>query len=161
MSDTISLPSHLYGKAKKRNKICMLLMVVQLPSKIIWNIMGIDYMKIKIKAKCMRIGIMQCHRGQNFDRIQSKCRQISSCVKCDENYFTESYPNNTDATHANCGDFHPAIYKGCRHFSQNKNKQQNTISMQKRLHKLGSCHQATKHDTSIKEGIQQMTSPLK
>lgn len=70
--------------------------------------------------------IPQCKRCQRFGHTQNNCGRSFRCVKCTGNHSTTSCPKpnrDTPATCTNCGEDHPANYKGCqvyRHLLEKK-----------------------------------------
>lgn len=70
--------------------------------------------------------IPQCKRCQRFGHTQHNCGRLFRCVKCTGNHSTKSClktNRETPATCTNCGENHPANYKGCqvyRHLLEKK-----------------------------------------
>lgn len=59
--------------------------------------------------------IGQCYRCQRYDHVQSRCTAIRKCVSCGGEHPSGDCPRpkSKPPTCANCGDTHPAYYRGC------------------------------------------------
>lgn len=65
--------------------------------------------------------IPQCKRCQRFGHTQNNCGRSFRCVKCPDNHSTIACPKKNRETPAictNCGEHHPANYKGCQVYRQ-------------------------------------------
>jgi hypothetical protein len=77
-------------------------------------------------------GPTQCMRCQQLGHGTTNCRRQPRCVKCAGSHLTEQCGRNqnspTPPTCANCGEAHPASYKGCKYYKEYINKQQTNRS---------------------------------
>lgn len=65
--------------------------------------------------------IPQCKRCQRFGHTQNNCGRSFRCVKCTGYHSTKECPKKSregPATCTNCGENHPANYKGCQVYRQ-------------------------------------------
>lgn len=83
--------------------------------KKIYSIEFICHMKVKIEAIRSSKLIPQCRRCQRFGHTQKFCGRETKCVKCAGNHLTAdcSKPGNIKPKCSNCGENHPANYRGC------------------------------------------------
>jgi hypothetical protein len=71
---------------------------------------------VKVEAPHVKRAIPQCMRCQKYGHTRNYCRNTPKCVKCAEQHLTRECPRKTqdDAVKcANCGEQHPANYRGC------------------------------------------------
>lgn len=83
--------------------------------KKIFSIQYLMHMKIKVEALRANKSIPQCKICQRFEHTQHFCRNTPKCVKCAGNHLTADCktPANDKPQCANCGERHPANYRGC------------------------------------------------
>lgn len=65
--------------------------------------------------------IPQCIRCQQYGHTKSYCNKSPRCVKCALNHWTQNCPKkerSDDVVCVNCGENHPANYKGCTVYKQ-------------------------------------------
>ena len=84
--------------------------------KKIYEIKDMLHMKVEIEALRKSKLIPQCKRCQQFGLTQNYCQKTTRCVKCAENHMTKDCkkPKEKNPTCVNCGDPHPANYRGCQ-----------------------------------------------
>lgn len=77
--------------------------------------MSLDTSVETLKAKP---SIGQCFRCQRFGHAQSRCTAQRKCVACGEDHAAKDCqrPKSEPPTCANCGEKHPANYRGCIRF---------------------------------------------
>lgn len=100
--------------------------------KKIFSIKHIVHTKVKIEAKRKQpYKIPQCKRCQRFEHTHAYCKREPRCVKCAGSHLTlECLADKTNTPKCcNCGQSHPASYRGCivakelqRKRSKNKEK---------------------------------------
>lgn len=62
----------------------------------------------------------QCHNCQRIGHTKNYCQLPPRCVKCTTNHFYKECDKNVSAppTCVNCGEHHPANYKGCSYIQK-------------------------------------------
>uniref|UniRef100_A0A1B0DDH5 Pre-C2HC domain-containing protein n=1 Tax=Phlebotomus papatasi TaxID=29031 RepID=A0A1B0DDH5_PHLPP len=61
--------------------------------------------------------IPQCGNCQRYNHTKSFCHRAPRCVKCQGNHVSQNCPRkerDSNVICVNCGENHPANYKGCR-----------------------------------------------
>ncbi|KAI4465086.1 reverse transcriptase [Holotrichia oblita] len=86
--------------------------------KAIYHLKQIVSLDITVETLNSRPSIGQCFRCQRFGHAQSRCTAPKKCVACagDHESATCPRPKQEPATCANCGETHPANYRGCTRF---------------------------------------------
>lgn len=82
----------------------------------VFNVNMLGNQRIKIQKTTSQYEPPQCHRCQQFGHTKNNCHQPFVCVKCAGSHQWQHCPKptNQDAKCANCGENHPANYRGCR-----------------------------------------------
>lgn len=100
----IKLPVHMltFSKEEDINKI--------------YEIKDILGMRVEIQSVKRPKLIPQCKRCQEFGHTQKYCHKVPKCVRCAEQHFTKECSKSKQNTPicANCGEKHPANYRGCK-----------------------------------------------
>lgn len=83
--------------------------------KNIYEIKHICGMQIKIETIKNNTLIPQCKKCQRFGHTQKYCQRPAVCVKCAGSHLTIecNKPKNVKPKCSNCGEDHPASYRGC------------------------------------------------
>ena len=71
---------------------------------------------VAFEAPYVKREIPQCIRCQRFGHIKNFCQRNPRCVKCAEFHLTSSCPRkirDNEVKCVNCGENHPANYRGC------------------------------------------------
>lgn len=92
-------------------------------AKDIYGINTLFRCKVKVEPFRKRKGeLIQCHRCQRFGHTSQNCRTQPRCLKCASEHFTfESKKKPTSPANCiNCGQNHPANYKGCAYYLKAK-----------------------------------------
>lgn len=82
----------------------------------IYNIKTIMSIVVKIEAlRKVTNKIPQCKKCQGFNHTQKYCNKQPRCVKCAAQHFTHqcAVSKSMSPKCANCGEQHPANYRGC------------------------------------------------
>lgn len=81
----------------------------------IFNIHHVAYFKVRVEEPHRKEAIPQCHRCQEFGHTKAYCSHKARCVKCAGDHLTMdcTRPRKQPAKCANCGEPHPASYRGC------------------------------------------------
>ncbi|CAH0547208.1 unnamed protein product [Brassicogethes aeneus] len=112
----------------------MPLILVFLPrsEKSIFDTSTILNLKIKVETQHNKAAISQCFRCQRFGHGQSRCTAPPKCVKCAGEHLSNDCTKSKEskATCANCGESHPASYRGCPNYPKLEQKPQETKSAQ-------------------------------
>jgi hypothetical protein len=93
-------------------------------NKDIFSITHLLHCIVKFEAPYKKREVVQCKRCQRFGHTKNFCNRPYRCVKCSGDHSTEccKKSSNTAAVCINCGDSHPASYKGCKMYQQYKSK---------------------------------------
>ena len=83
--------------------------------KTIYEIRYILNMKVEIQALRKSRLIPQCKRCQLYGHTHNYCNRDPRCVKCAAKHLTKECkkPRDSPAKCVNCGEPHPASYRGC------------------------------------------------
>lgn len=70
---------------------------------------------IQVEEPRKKRQIVQCIRCQQYGHTRSYCNYCAKCVKCGQNHDASACPKKAEdhPTCANCGEQHPANYRGC------------------------------------------------
>lgn len=81
----------------------------------VFGIKFINYLKVKIAALRKSKLIPQCKKCQRYGHTRQYCHRDEICVKCAGKHDSKDCNKSRElpATCANCGDAHPANYRGC------------------------------------------------
>jgi hypothetical protein len=85
-------------------------------NKEMYQITTLLHTVVKVEALHVKRAIPQCMRCQKYGHTKNYCRNSPKCVKCAEQHLTSDCPRKVqDETVKceNCGDQHPANYRGC------------------------------------------------
>jgi len=85
-------------------------------NKEIYQITTLLHTIVTVDALHAKRAIPQCMRCQKYGHTKNYCRNSPKCVKCAEQHLTSDCPrkfHDTAVKCANCGDQHPANYRGC------------------------------------------------
>jgi Associated with zinc fingers len=84
-------------------------------NKKIFEVSRIAYFKVKVEEPHSSEDIPQCHRCQAYGHTKAYCNRSPKCVKCAGNHLTAECNKSREqpAKCVNCGDEHPASYRGC------------------------------------------------
>jgi len=85
-------------------------------NKEIYQLTTLLHTTVTVEAPYVKRAIPQCMRCQKYGHTKNYCRNSPKCVKCAEQHLTSECPRRSqDAAVkcANCGDQHPANYRGC------------------------------------------------
>lgn len=94
-------------------------------NKEIYKIDLLLYSKVIFEQPYKKREIPQCMRCQQYGHTKSYCYKTPRCVKCAENHLTQNCPRkakSSGVTCTNCGENHPANYRGCVVFKQLRSK---------------------------------------
>lgn len=85
-------------------------------NKEIYHISTLLHTSVTVEAPHVTRAIPQCMRCQKYGHTKNYCRNTPRCVKCADKHLTSDCPRKTQGEAvkcANCGDQHPANYRGC------------------------------------------------
>lgn len=85
-------------------------------NKDIYNIKQVMHSIVEFEAPHVKRIIPQCSRCQKYNHTKNFCNKQPCCVKCAEPHYTKECPRKTRDSNvkcANCGENHPANYRGC------------------------------------------------
>lgn len=124
----------------------------------IYNIKAILNCIVKIEPyKCKNTP--QCYNCQQYGHASGGCSRATKCVKCAGNHRASecNLPTKTEAKCANCGQAHPANYRGCEVHKKFmaaqqavKNKQ-TTTTMRKPINKQAEFPELPRKQPEIRE----------
>lgn len=77
-------------------------------------------MRINVEAPHIKHEIVQCARCQLYGHTKKYCNRQPTCVKCADTHLTHECTKDRSipAKCANCGNDHPANYRGCALYKQ-------------------------------------------
>lgn len=103
-------------KDKRPLPIFMLTFDKEVDIRKIYEIKEILGMKIVIEALRKNKLVPQCKTCQAFGHTQKYCKRKARCVKCAGMHHTTQCTKSeqTEPKCANCGETHPANYRGCK-----------------------------------------------
>lgn len=126
----------------------------------IYDITNIFYTKIRVEEPKKKKQIAQCSRCQRFGHTKAYCTNPHRCIRCGQLHPSVECKKNPDtaATCANCGNGHPANYKGCSVLKELRTKKNGTsrivrtgfIPNRNDFPSLPTIHPTT-HSTSLKQ----------
>ncbi|KAK9717082.1 zinc finger associated protein [Popillia japonica] len=95
--------------------------------KDIYHLKEIVSLDISVEPLRSRPSVGQCFRCQRFGHAQSRCSAPRKCVACAGEHEARDClrPKCDPATCANCGEQHPANYRGCPRFPKSRAQPQN------------------------------------
>ncbi|KAK2580368.1 hypothetical protein KPH14_001000 [Odynerus spinipes] len=85
-------------------------------NKDIYSLSKLQYTKITVEPPRIKKELVQCKRCQRHGHTQKYCTRTPRCVKCTGDHFSTECSRNTrdeNVRCTNCGEKHPAVYKGC------------------------------------------------
>lgn len=94
--------------------------------------------------------VPQCSRCQRFGHTKKYCHLTPRCVKCTGNHATVQClrrERDGDVMCVNCGEKHPANYKGCKVYKELQKKRYPPLRRKEEL------NQPTTHNTFIRQGV--------
>lgn len=103
--------------------------------KEIYAINFIALLKVKIEPIRKKTTLVsQCKNYQAFGHTKSFCNKEARCVKCSGHHATKDckYTKLTKAKCANCGEGHPANYRGCIVAKEFQKPREKTLQERKR-----------------------------
>lgn len=105
----------LNSKEKKPLPLFMLTFANDEDIKKIYEIKTVLGMKVDIEPMRKSKLVSQCKKCQTFGHTQKFCNREARCVKCAGKHHTKEckIEEKTKPKCANCGDAHPASYRGC------------------------------------------------
>ena len=113
--------TNLLGREKTKTNM----FIVHLSKNYIEKLYGITNItgfSVKIEALKPKNAITQCHRCQRLGHGSMNCQMQARCVKCGGDHLTsECSIKKTETSKCrcvNCGEAHPASYKGCSHYKE-------------------------------------------
>lgn len=113
---------HRLKKRDSKHEMPLVLVKVPKSQNFIYELTEVLKIKISVEPLRSKPGVGQCHRCQRFGHAQSRCTAEIKCVICGDGHFARdcNRPKDVPATCANCGEQHPASYRGCPRFPKLK-----------------------------------------
>lgn len=110
--------TRLTNKDKLPIPICAIELQNNDAAKEIFKISKLDRAIITVEERYKPRGTPQCHRCQKYGHTKNYCNFSPICLKCaGKHYYTECKKDgSTPPTCANCGENHPANFRGCSYF---------------------------------------------
>ena len=92
----------------------------------IYKITKLCYCRVYVESYKKKKQMVQCHRCQRYGHTNIQCHAQPRCVKCAGQHESAAcmLSRKKQATCANCGEPHPANYRGCEYFKIVNSKQQ-------------------------------------
>ncbi|KAK9739013.1 hypothetical protein QE152_g9374 [Popillia japonica] len=101
------------------NDLCERVLVkIDKTHKSIYHLKEVLSLDVTVETLKSRPTVGQCFRCQKFGHAQSRCTAPKRCVACAGDHEDDVCPRSKSepATCANCGEEHPANYRGCPRF---------------------------------------------
>lgn len=116
-------------------------------NKDIYNVKKLGHSIVTIEAPHARRNIPQCTKCQRFGHTKNFCHRAPRCVKCTGQHHTSECTRKAkdeNVTCVNCGEKHPANYRGCIIHKQ----------LQEKMHpKLRERNRTSKENRAVSQGI--------
>ncbi|KAK9717104.1 zinc finger associated protein [Popillia japonica] len=113
-------PDCVVRMRSSRNRAPMPLVLVKISKdyKNIYHLKEVVSLDITVETLNSRPTVGQSFRCQRFGHAQSRCTAPKKCVACAGDHESPACPRpkQDPATCANCGEQHPANYRGCSRF---------------------------------------------
>ncbi|KAK9743877.1 zinc finger associated protein [Popillia japonica] len=110
-------PDSVVRMRKTRNGAPMPLILVKISKdqRKIYNLKELVSLDVSVETLRAKPSIGQCHRCQRYGHAQSRCTAQRKCVSCGGEHPSGECPRpkSEPPTCANCGESHPANYRGC------------------------------------------------
>ncbi|KAK9703835.1 zinc finger associated protein [Popillia japonica] len=114
------VPECVIRMRRPRDKapIPLVLIKIDKKHKDIYHLREVVSLDVTVEALQSRPTIGQCFRCQRFGHAQSRCSAQRKCVACAGEHDARDCPRpkSDPATCVNCGEQHPASYRGCTRF---------------------------------------------
>lgn len=109
-------------KTRDRQPMPPVLVKVSREQKNIYHLTEVLGLQVSVETLRARPEIGQCFNCQKFGHAQSRCTAIPKCVKCggEHRAYQCQLPREEPPSCANCGEAHPASYRGCTKFPKLK-----------------------------------------
>lgn len=122
--------SRLYNKERMPIPICAVDLKNTDSAREILNIKSLFHTIVVPELRRKLQGPSQCIRCQQFGHTKNYCRLAPRCVKCTGSHLSSACTKekNSTATCVNCGENHPANFKGCSVYLQATQKQRVTTA---------------------------------
>ena len=90
----------------------------------IYKLSSINQVRVKVEPPKPQSDPPHCRNCQRLGHIKHYCLRTSRCIKCGADHISSqcTLQRADKCTCANCGESHPANYRGCRVFQQMKKK---------------------------------------
>lgn len=114
----------LLNREKQPMPLCVIDLENNEKAKEIFNLRYLMHAVVSAEPRRKPRDIPQCTRCQRYGHTKNFCKLTPRCVKCQESHhFTECKKDkDTAPTCVNCGNSHPANYKGCAYYQSLKSK---------------------------------------
>lgn len=115
--------TRLLNKDKTPMPVCAVDLTANEKANEIYKVNKICYSIVSVEPRRKSRNIPQCHRCQRFGHTKNYCALEPRCVKCQgKHLYTECDKKKNDPpVCTNCGEGHPANYRGCKYYMQSSN----------------------------------------
>lgn len=121
--------ARLYNKQKVPIPICAVDLEKTTKAKEIFQLEKLNYCIVTVEPRRINKDIAQCKRCQRFGHTKNYCQLEPRCVKCTGTHLYTNCPKKPEQPPqcVNCGENHPANYRGCPLYSKiTKSRMQQT-----------------------------------
>lgn len=145
--DQYKLPIIKLARLLNKDKTPMLVCTVDLSAtedaNQIFKINSICNAMVKVEMRRATKGTPQCHRCQRYGHTKNYCSLTPRCIRCKRNHLSGqcSKPKLATPECINCGEEHPANYKGCKYYLE-------TVQQQNQHRRVRQLTAATTNPTS-------------
>lgn len=121
---SVTKVTRLLNKQKHPTPLCAVEIDINGNEKEIFNLRSLFRAVVSVEPRRKSRDIPQCTRCQRFGHTHNFCKLDARCVKCVESHHYKDCKKKSteDPKCVNCGEKHPANYKGCVHYQNLKYK---------------------------------------
>lgn len=112
--------TRLYNKQRLPIPICAVELQKTEKANEIFQLEKLNYCIVHVEPRRQNTDIVQCKRCQRYGHSKNYCHLEPRCVKCTGSHLYINCPKNPNQPPqcVNCGENHPANYRGCSLYSK-------------------------------------------
>lgn len=124
--DSLNLPvikvNRLLNNSKRPLPICAVELIANDDAKQIFKLERLGHSVIVVEQRRKSQGTPQCYRCQRIGHTKNYCQLEPRCVKCLGKHLHTQCTKQLDEppTCVNCGEHHPANFRGCKYFTDHQ-----------------------------------------
>lgn len=127
--------TRLLNKDRTPMPVCAILLTANEKANEIFNVNKIYHSVVTVEPRKVTRKTPQCHRCQRIGHTKNYCRLEPRCVRCQgKHLYTDCDKSRKEPPICtNCGENHPANFRGCKYFLESRSYQGK--STQNEMHK--------------------------